>query len=76
MPTLDQALDIALQLPLEQQTMLIEIIRHRQIEARRAEIAANAQQTIDAFHQGQLPPQSADTVIAELRRSLDDKSEA
>lgn len=76
MPTLDQVLDIALQLPLEQQTMLIEIIRHRQIEARRAEIAANAQQAIDAFHQGQLAPQSAETVIAELRRSLNSEIDA
>jgi hypothetical protein len=76
MPTLDQALDIALQLPLEQQTMLIEIIRHRQIEARRTEIAANAQQAIEAFHQGQLVPQSADMAIAELRRSLNHEIEA
>jgi hypothetical protein len=29
MPTLDQSLDLALQLPPEQQTMLIEILRHR-----------------------------------------------
>ena len=76
MPTLDQALEIALQLSLEQQTMLIEIIRHRQIEARRAEIAADAQQTIEAFHQGRLVPQSAETAIAELRRSLDHEIEA
>jgi hypothetical protein len=76
MPTLDQALDIVLQLPLEQQTMLIEIVHRRQIEARRAEIAANAQQAIDAFHQGQLPAQSADTVITELRQLLNDEIEA
>ncbi|NJO80062.1 MAG: hypothetical protein HC827_17125 [Cyanobacteria bacterium RM1_2_2] len=76
MPTLDQVLDIALQLPLEQQTMLIEIIRHRQIEARRAEIAAHAQQAITAFHQGQLTPQSAETAITELRQFLSDETEA
>jgi hypothetical protein len=76
MPTLEQVLDIALQLPPEQQTMLIEIIHHRQIEARRAEIAADAQQAIEAFHQGQFAPQSAEAVIAELRRSLNDESDA
>ncbi|NJO80068.1 MAG: hypothetical protein HC827_17155 [Cyanobacteria bacterium RM1_2_2] len=70
MPTLDQVLDIALKLPIEQQTMLIEILRYRQIEARRAEIAAHAQQAINDFRQGQLSPQSADTAIAELRQLL------
>ncbi|NJO41153.1 MAG: hypothetical protein HC769_02930 [Cyanobacteria bacterium CRU_2_1] len=76
MPTLEQVLDIALQLPLEQQTILIEILRHRQIEARRAEIATNAQQAIEAFHQGQLAPQSADVAIAELRRSFNNEISA
>lgn len=73
MLTLDQVLDIALQLPPEQQTMLIEIIRQRQIEARRVEIATHAQQAIDDFHQGKLVPQSAETAIVELRRSLTDE---
>jgi hypothetical protein len=35
MPTLDQALDIVSQLSIEQQTILIEILQRRQIEARR-----------------------------------------
>jgi hypothetical protein len=39
MPTLDQALDIVSQLSIEQQTILIEILQRRQIEARRVEIA-------------------------------------
>lgn len=76
MPTLDQALDIVSQLSIEQQTMLIEILQRRQTEARRVEIAANAQQAVTAFQQGQLTPQSATEVIAELRRSLSDEADA
>ena len=40
--TLDLAIDTALQLPPEQREMLIDILRNRQIEARRQEIAAEA----------------------------------
>jgi hypothetical protein len=70
MVTLDQAIDTVMQLPLEQQDMLIEIIRSRQIEHRREEIASDARQAIEAFKTGQLKPQSVDGIISELRPSL------
>lgn len=70
--TLDQAIDAVLQLPPEQQQMLVDILRNRHIEARRQEIAADARSSIEAFREGQLEMQSADEAIAELHRALED----
>jgi hypothetical protein len=70
--TLDQAIDAAMQLPPAQQDMLLEVLRSRRIEARRAEIAADARDSIAAYRSGQLKAQSAESVIAELRQSLED----
>jgi hypothetical protein len=76
MVTLEQAIDAVMQLPLEQQDMLIEIIRNRRIEQRREEIASDARQAIAAFHAGQLKPQPVDSIITELRQSLDEPDES
>jgi len=70
MNTLNQVLENALQLPYEQQEMLIEILQNRLRESRRAEMAADAQQTLADFHAGKFPPQSAQEVILALRQSL------
>jgi hypothetical protein len=43
MVTLDEAIDTVLELPPEQQEMLLDIIYRRQVEARRQEIAGDAQ---------------------------------
>ena len=67
--TLDQALEAVMQLPQEQQDMLIEILYHRQIQVRRAEIAHDAQESLAAFRAGKLPAQSASAVIAQLRQT-------
>jgi hypothetical protein len=72
MTTLEQALDTVSQLPPEQQEMLIDIIQYRLIEARRKEIAQDAQAAIAAFHEGQLKSQFAENIIAELRETLRD----
>jgi hypothetical protein len=72
MSTLDQVLETALQLPYEQQEMLIKILQNRHHQSRRAEIAADAQQSLVDFRAGKFRPQSAQSVIAELRQSLDD----
>ena len=69
--TLDDAIDTASRLPKDQQQMLIEILRNRQIDARRQEIADDAQQTVALFRQGKLVPQSAKDVIAELHEGLE-----
>lgn len=70
MNTLDQVLEIALQLPYEQQEMLIKILRNRHHESRCAEMAADAQQTLADFYAGKFRPQSAEDVVVALRRSL------
>jgi hypothetical protein len=72
MSTLDQVLETALQLPYEQQEMLIKILQNRHHQSRRAEIAADAQQSLADFRAGNVRPQSAKSVIAELRQALDD----
>ena len=69
--TLDDAIDTASRLPKDQQQMLIEILRNRQFDARRQEIAEDAQQTVALFRQGKLVPQSAQNVIAELHEELE-----
>ncbi|BAZ28173.1 hypothetical protein NIES4074_06040 [Cylindrospermum sp. NIES-4074] len=72
MITLDQVLENALQLSYEQQEMLIKILQNRHHENRRAEIAADAQQTLADFHTGKFRHQSAQDVIATLRQSLNE----
>lgn len=69
--TLDHALDIAMQLPLEQQEMLLEILKRRQSERNRREIAHDAQIALAELRAGYLVAQSADEVIDDLHRSLD-----
>lgn len=69
--TLDQALELAMQLPFEQQEMLLEILKRRQSERNRRAMAADAQASIAEFRAGYLAAQSADEVIADLHRSLD-----
>ncbi len=46
MTTLDQAIDTVLELPPQQQEMLLEIIYRRQVEARRQAIAHDAHQSL------------------------------
>jgi hypothetical protein len=50
--------------------MLIKILQNRHHENRRAEIAADAQQTLADFHAGKFRHQSAEDVVAALRQSL------
>lgn len=70
MNTLDQVLETALQLPYEQQEMLIAILQNRLRESRRAEIAADAQQTLADFQAGKFQQQSAKDIVIALRQSL------
>ena len=70
--TLDQVIDTALQLPPEQREMLVDILRNRQIEARREEIAADAQESIAMFREGQLKGLSAEEAISELHQVHED----
>ena len=69
--SLEDALNTVSQLTLEQQTMLVEIIQNRLIDARRQEIAAGARASIAAFHRREWQAQSAESAIAELQKMLD-----
>ena len=69
--TFEQVVEMVRQFPTEQQEMLIDLIRGWRAEARRREIARDAQESLAAFHSGQLKPQSAQAVITELRQSLE-----
>ena len=73
MNTLDQVLETTLNLTYEQQEMLIKILQNRHRESRRAEIAADAQQTLADFRAGQFRQQSVEDVVAALRQSLYDE---
>lgn len=68
MTTLNEVLDAVMELPAEQQEMLIQIVRQRTIENRREEIAQAAQVSIAEFRAGKLKVQTAAEVISDLRR--------
>ena len=70
MNTLDQVLETALQLPYEQQQILIQIMQNRHHESRRSEIATDAQQALTDFRAGKFQRQSAEEVVTVLRQSL------
>lgn len=70
MTSLDKVLDEAMDLPLEQQEMLIQILQRRMIERRRDEIATDAAATLAEFRAGKLKAQTANEAIASLRESL------
>jgi len=69
--TFEQVVEMIRQFPAEQQEMLIDLIRGLRIETRRREIARDAQESLAAFRNGQLEPQSAQAVISELRQSVE-----
>jgi hypothetical protein len=71
MINLDQALDIVMQLPREQQESLLDIVRHRHIEQRHDEIAQDAQRSIEEFQARQYHPMAIEQVLADLRASLE-----
>ena len=68
--TLDKVLDEAMDLPLEQQEMLVQILQRRIIERRRDEIATDAATSLAQFRAGKLKVQTASEAIAELREFL------
>ena len=70
MANLDEVLDRAMDLPIEQQEMLIQIIQRRMMERRRDEIAQDAALSLAEFREGKLKVQTADEAITELRELL------
>ena len=70
MTNLDQILDEVMELPEDQQDMLIDIVRHRRIEAQRKDIAEAASEILALFHSGQLKPQPVEDIIEKLQFDL------
>jgi pyruvate carboxylase len=75
MITLTDALEVVEQLTEEDQETLISIIRKRQIEKRRDEIARDAEESIAAYRAGLLPTYTAAEAFAELHRDLQEVEE-
>jgi hypothetical protein len=75
MVTLTDVLDAVEQLTDEDQESLADIIRQRQIERRRDEIARDAKEAIAAYRAGLLPSYTAEEAIAELNRYLESDEE-
>jgi methyl coenzyme M reductase subunit C len=73
--TLDYALDVVMQLPSEQQDMLIDIVTRRKIEAWREEAARDAKEAIAAVRRGELKPEPVEDIIARLRANLEEAEE-
>lgn len=67
--TLDEVIDAAMQLPDDQREMLVSILQKRQIEARRHEIAVDAQESLADFCKGKLKAQTAEEAVRELWQS-------
>lgn len=61
-----QILEMIDNLPMDEQDDLINIIRHRQIEKRREEIARNIDQARQDYQQGNVFRGDVDDIIAEL----------
>ena len=71
MSSLDQVLDEAMTLPLEQREMLVQILENRITEDRRDQIAFNAAISIAEFEAGYFGVQTASELMQELQNHLD-----
>ncbi len=68
--TLDSVLDKVMLLESEQRDMLVEIVRNRQLQARREEFIQGVREGLAAYDRGELKPQIAEEIIKELHESL------
>jgi hypothetical protein len=70
MKTIDQVLDAVMELTDEQQDMLLDIMQHRRLEARRREIADAAYESLALFQADELKPEPVKDIIRKLRLTL------
>ena len=75
MLTLTDVLDAVEQLTDEDQEAFADIIRQRQIERRRDEIARDAQESMAAYRAGLFPSYTAEEAIAHLEMVLETPDE-
>lgn len=72
---LDEIIEAAMQLPPEQLDVLIEALRQRKVDIRREEMAQSASSAIAALREGQLIPQSVESIIADLRQPPEEQEQ-
>nr|WP_017295088.1 hypothetical protein [Geminocystis herdmanii] len=70
MNKLDKVLDEAMELSLEQQEMLVQILKNRISKNRREQIASDALVSLAEFETGKLKIQTASEAIQELQDYL------
>ena len=75
MVTLTDVLAVVEQLTDEEQEAFADIIRQRQIERRRDEIARDAQESMAAYRAGLLPSYTVEEAIAELQVIMESSEE-
>jgi hypothetical protein len=66
MVTINSTLEDIMQLDFASREILLEILRKRQIEARREEMAKGAKQTLGEYHLGKIVPLAAEDVVKKL----------
>lgn len=64
--TFEEVVETMRDLSPEQQDMLIELLHNWRTQARRREIAHDAELSLAAFRRGEYSPQTADDVILDL----------
>ena len=72
MITFESALDAVSQLSIEQQEILIDILRKRNAEVRRREILEECREGLVEYRSGILKSQTAEAAIVDLRSYLND----
>jgi hypothetical protein len=70
--TFDEILTCAANLSEEEQQLLMEVLRKRQIDKWREETGADGRRAIKAFRAGKLKARAVDQVINDLRASLNE----
>lgn len=76
MITFESALDAVSQLSIDQQEMLIDILKKRNAEVRRRQILEECREGLTEYHAGVLKAQTAEEAIADLRSYLDSSEDA
>jgi hypothetical protein len=76
MITFENALDAVSQLSIDQQEILIDIIRKRNNELRRKQILEECREGLVEYRSGVLKPMTAEDAIADLHSYLDESEDA
>ncbi|MBX2967774.1 MAG: hypothetical protein KF803_00250 [Cyclobacteriaceae bacterium] len=64
---IDKVLDSVMKLDFYSREVILEVLKNRQIEARREEIQQNAKRAKTEFLKGKIKPSAADSIIERLK---------